>query len=114
MKPTKSVTTHYFRIERLPEWPDLPWPEWKPETKKMMRPMSLGFNITVEDGNVNITSPYVYGQRILSSGELGANVTAQYILFSSIPPFIKHLIDDAKRCIAGPNIIPVKTHSIGN
>lgn len=101
MKPTKTATTHYFRIERDPEWPDLPWPSWKPETKKMMRPELLTFNISIVDGKQSISTPRVTGPRILSSGALGAMVDDTYFTYmKSTPPFITHLVDDAMRSVA--------------
>lgn len=106
MKPSKTVTTHYFRIERDPAWPDLPWPSWKPETKKVMRPELLTFDISTEDGQQHISPPHVTGPRILGTGALGAPVDDTYYFTyqSSTPPFITHLIDEAKRYVQNERV----------
>lgn len=100
MKPTKTSVHHYFHIERDPNWPDLPWPSWKFETKKMFRPMTMSFKIHVEDGKLDVSNPILSGPRILSSGALGVDVSENYFTTEKrCPPFILALIDEAKRCI---------------
>jgi|ERR1039458_957456 hypothetical protein len=102
MKPVKTQTIHYFRVERLPEWPDLPWPSWKPDTKKMMRPELVTFNISIEDGVEDVSTPHVTGPRILGTGALGVPVDDTYYSYTkNVPLFITNLVDDAKRCIKG-------------
>jgi hypothetical protein len=101
-----NVNTHFsFHFTRpdnedeLPHWPEsLPYPEWKPNTDKLMRPdvVTFGWDFDPMDKNYPLDAydlwrVYIHGPRLNKSGP-GAEVKSIYHYDIDLPAFAQQLV----------------------
>ncbi len=93
--------TFFFEAYAADTWPEtLPWPDWKPNTEKRMRPMRITFSVHVrEDGYQNVQHIVVYGPKLIKNGE-GAVCENKYYLGSGRPEFVTALVSEARDLVS--------------